>query len=831
MMTNRITVKRNRFPRTKNNRSFILVLGILILCLSFLTPLTISDSDYSNSRSNFSQPYDNRLISSANDNGNDIGSTMIYSREIQGLNFGIMNTFSDTTSHLESIDFAGYHIAGWSLYEVLIAPSRIVALSEHEIVGNTSSPSNLGFRIYEHDTDLYYDSLTQGFYNMGHDGKLLNISILYDSHSYDPSNHNYAYLDIRTDYQDGSTNMVSSVQLDNVGLTSTWANVTESTILNADTTYYAVMNGSTLLDFSSSYPEIRWFYEDAAGTFLTRVHNTDGDKWTDRPFEAMMKYTYIPWNITSDLALEYQNPQAIALQGNSSSLSGSEWLFSSTSNVSTIEFSTNQSVSIEYDLTLRYKQDVTSTATWYAGTSGSDVAWNITSILDYPALSGTQDKNLTLVLPSDWTAIHLINITSPTQYYDHFTQVGSNVECSLLADETWILECTSPNYLQSLLKFDTSDDSAITDKVSVSVTMDINGTIESALSVPVTNGEASLRVFYQTSVEYSENSSVTAGKSYHQWDIATDSSSNGLHTIDLSWTNGTEVGYRTSDVIVFYETNLVADDYVIDDFTEDTFYIGIDFTQVFPVGGIDAAAADVTYSFGVVVNQSLTDQSNGRWDASVSTASMSPGTYTLTVYAEGYALENQSLTVEVTLIHETQALTILWSNTNEISYVESTTLSVAYNRVGGSPVTSANVNVTIGTTTWILDWDSGSGTYKRIFYGNEVDPGFGSHSLTIEAGRVGYEPQSDTTETLDISEESTTIGIQWSGSNSITYVESVTLYVDYQMSNATAIPGATVEVTIDSDIFVMNWNDTSKRYWYQFNGNDLLPGFGVHSLT
>ena len=599
--------------------------------------------------------FDNKLVSSASDSGNNLDSVATYSREMLGLDISIMNSFANTSSHQKSLDFSGYHIAGWSLYEVLVSTSNIAAISEREVVGSNDTPSYLGFRIYEHDDIAhdYYNQLAQGFYNMNHNGKLQNISLLYASPSYDPSNQNYAYFDIRSDYQDGSTNMVSSVQLDNVGLTSTWANVTESVMLDADTQYYAVMNGSTLVAYEGFYPNIRWYYQDTAGSFLTRRHNTDGNTWgSDRPFEALLNYTYTPWNTTSNSALDFQDPQAIALQGNSSSLGGSEWLFSSATNVSEVQFSSNQSISIDYNLTLRYKKDITSTSSWYAGTSGTDIIWNITSIIDFPELSGSQDKNLTLALPTDWTANHLFNETSPTEYYDHFIQEGSGVECYSLADETWILECTSPNYLQSLSKYDSSNNNIITDKVSVSVTMDINATIESPAAIPATNGDASLRVFYQSTVEYAENISVTAGTSHHQWDISTDSSSNGLHSIDLYWMNGTEAGYLTSDVLVYYQTNLDADDYFIDAFTENTFYIGVDFNQIFPATGIDSSEADVTYSVGAVVNQSLTDQSNGRWDATVSTASIAPGTHNLYVYAEGYAIENKSLIIEITLIHE-----------------------------------------------------------------------------------------------------------------------------------------------------------------------------------
>ncbi|MGY5876608.1 MAG: hypothetical protein RTU30_12740, partial [Candidatus Thorarchaeota archaeon] len=811
----------------------VLVLAIIVLAVLAI-PLSTFDSpmpirDVTNPQQG---PSDSISVSSASNSGNDISSLLQYTREIQGLDFALMNSFGDTSSHLETLDFSAYHIAGWALYEVQVSPSRIIAQSEHEVVGTSSSPSSVGFRIYEHDLDLYYDQLAQGFYNMNHDGKLENASILYDSPTYDPSNQNYAYFDIRSDYQDGSTNLVSSVQLDNVGLSATWKTVTESAILDADTTYYAVMNGSTLVEYSSIYPVIRWFYEDTAGSYLTRRHNTDGDSWgSDRPFEAILNYTYIPWNTTSNSALEFQNPLSIALQGNSSALSGSDWLFNSTSNVSQVQFSSNQSISVEYDLTLRYRQTISSKSTWFAGTSGTDVTWNLTSVVDFPELSGSQDKNLTLVLPNDWTANHLFNLTNPTQYYDHFSQEGSSVECTLLADETWVLECTSPNYLQSLATFDTSDDSTITEKVSVSVTMDVNATIESPTSNPATSGVASLRVFYQNSQEYAENYTVTAGKSYHQWDISTHSSSNGLHTIDLSWMNGTEAGYLTSDILVYYETTFVADEYSIDAFTEDTFYIGVDFDQIFPVGGIDAAAADVTYSFGAVVNQSLDDQSNGRWDATVSTASMTPATYDLHIYAEGYALENKSLTIQVTLIHDTETLTILWSNTNDITYIESTELSVAYNRVGSIPITDATVNVTIDTTTWILVWDGPSQTYKVTFDGSDVPPGYGVHSLTIEAWKDGHEAQLDSTQTLTLSEEPTTLVITWSNTNSITYVESTTLIANYTMSDGSPVLSALVNVTIGSDTWMMTWNGVTETYEYVFDGDATLPGFGVHSVA
>jgi len=193
------------------------------------------------------------------------------------------------------LDLGGYHISGWTLFEAELAVQSIVATYEKEVVGSSSSPGSTGLRIYEHDVDLYYDQLAQEFYNQPHDGQLANFSVQYLTPTYSPAQHNYAYLELRSDYTDGSTNLIPEQQLPYIGFTPTWANATENVNLTADTSYWAVVNGSLLVEFSNIYPDIRWFYEDASGTYDTRRHNTDGDTWgSERPFEALLNYTYTP---------------------------------------------------------------------------------------------------------------------------------------------------------------------------------------------------------------------------------------------------------------------------------------------------------------------------------------------------------------------------------------------------------------------------------------------------------------------------------------------------------------------------------------------------------
>ncbi|MFW9960631.1 MAG: hypothetical protein ACFFDV_06420, partial [Candidatus Thorarchaeota archaeon] len=265
--------------------------GILVLSFCLPAQYMPAESDSLESSNPESVGITNQMaMSSVKDNGNDIDSVMQYSRKIQGLDIQILNSFANTSSHLGSLDLSPYHISGWSLYEVLISGTNIAATHEHEVVGTSISPVvGNSFAIYEYDTEnnQYYSQLSQGFYNMPHDGQLQNLSILYDSPTYDPINHHYAYVDLRSNYQDGGTNIVSPLQLSNVGLTATWAHVTQTAVLDESTTYYAVLNGTNLIEYSGVYPNIRWFYQNEAGSFSTKRYATlSGGIWgSDRPFE------------------------------------------------------------------------------------------------------------------------------------------------------------------------------------------------------------------------------------------------------------------------------------------------------------------------------------------------------------------------------------------------------------------------------------------------------------------------------------------------------------------------------------------------------------------
>jgi hypothetical protein len=160
-----------------------------------------------------------------------------------------------------------------------------------------------------------------------------------------------------------------------------------------------------------------------------------------------------------------------------------------------------------------------------------------------------------------------------------------------------------------------------------------------------------------------------------------------------------------------------------------------------------------------------------------------------------------------------------------VTYFDYTILYVEYKMMSNDTVIQdATVNVTIGTKTWKLDWNSTQGAYSLRFNGSDTPPGLGAHSLTFEAYRFGFVNSIVSDITLILSKDPTTLGVSWIGGNDITYVEQTTLSVTYSMSNGSDIVGATVNATIEGIPYVLIWNEPAGAYQYLFTGDQDPPG-------
>ncbi|MHA2353309.1 MAG: hypothetical protein ACXABX_09345, partial [Candidatus Thorarchaeota archaeon] len=548
---------------------------------------------------------------------------------------------------------------------------------------------------------------------------------------------------------------------------------------------------------------------------------------------AMMNYTYYPWNQTSGAPLVYSTPQQINLKGNSSTITSLSYDFSSaTKNITSISFDTNQSAHLTYDVTLSYIKVSTASSSWDVTSSGGLVQWESILTMSYPSVSGQVSRFLNVSAASSWDIEGLYESSAPTTNHTDYSRTGNIVTCSSMTDGTWNLTATSYNHLVSVATYDSADDSVITSLSSILIDIDVNLTLQEEDSDFVETGFANLTIVKDESAIWSpSNKSVSSGAANYLWNIDSTTSDNGAFTLEVSWANGTDAGYMTRVITVFYPTSFTTSTPVIDAYTESTFDVKVYLEDTFTPQGLDGTDAAVEYSFDGGTNTSLFDHNNGTWTASISTAGKAPGSYLVDIFGEGYALQNRSLQVTVSLIHDTETFTILWSNTNDITYIESTELSVAYNRVGGTPINGATVNVTIDSIPYELTWDGGSETYKKTFLGSDTLPGFGIHDLYIQAWKDGHKPQTDDTQILTIQKVPTTLDLEWSHGNNITYVESTTLIANYTMSDGPPVLGAWINVTIGSNTWNLTWNGATETYEYVFDGDADPPSFGIYSAT
>ena len=809
-------------------KRILAILAIMALFLS-IPPITQKTAEMNNNEGYSPHgPQDPLSLSSASGGGNARTAVQFASHQVTGLSLSLENSYSSPNAHSGVLDLSSYLVQGWSLYKAEISANSMTAIAEHETTGITQNT----YISIENATGLITDILYQEFYKQPQDGKLENYTISYYSNYYSEAL-GIAYLGVRSNYSDKATNTTGWITPFTQIFTKTSIvhdTSADNAILDSDKSYYVVIDGSAMQGFSTWFNTIHWAATSSFEGLETGYH-LRGVGWDiyDLAFrrEADLQYMYTPWNKTSNSVLTYTDPAVVALQGNSSSLYGSTWTFTDPDNITQINFNSNQSLSLDYDLTLWYKRTASTIVDWSIPSSGAIVDWSVETTLEFPSV--TQANYLNLSIPSSWSPEGLFNSTHTTSNHTAYSSTGTAITCAQLYNETWTLKLTSENLMKTLKTYRTNDDIEVTTRSMMNSNIDINSTIQQPDANPVTTGSVNLVIWYSGGEFWTPSDKpVTSGKAYYIWDISSPKSTNGEYRIEAHWSNGSEAGYLSKTLVLYYPSSLTAASYDINAYTESSFDISCNFTDLFTPQGINSSLASLVYSLDGAANQSMTYLNNGIWNATISTAGKTYGLYSVMVYATGYAIENSSLLIHAYLIHDTESLTVQWSNSNDITYVESTELSVAYRRVGGTPISGATVNVTIGAKTWTLAWDGPSETYKMTFNGSDVPPGYGVHSLTIEAWKAGYKPQSDSSQMLTLQEEPTTLVLQWSNGNNITYVESTTLSANYTMSDGSPVLGALVNVTIGTDTWIMTWNGASETYDYTFVGNADPPGFGLH---
>ncbi|MCF2136232.1 MAG: hypothetical protein K9W43_03245 [Candidatus Thorarchaeota archaeon] len=801
----------------------IAMLFVMILTLLFpVTPIT-KDSPVITSTNGTLGPtiQENLFIADAGGQGQQSGATVYFTQDIPSQTLSVLNTYATPATHNGNLDLTPYLIPGWTLYKVEMNIDNITATAERQTLNVVP---NDHIKI-ENNSGYTTDALYQAFYYRTHDGKLLNYTLGYMAPYYDTSL-GKAWLVVRSDYSNPSTNISSWISPFTQIITETTVShdvSSDNTILNASSYYYVVIDGTAMTGTKVSsdwyFNKIYWDSQTILGV-ETGYHGRD-DAWRQYSGiareEAELNYTYVPWNKTESRPIVYSQPTEVSLSANSTSVVGDKWLFTSVSNITQISFSSNQSVNIYHNLTLWYKQDVLSSSTWSSASSGGNVDWNITSLVLYPQIA--QQRYLNLTKQVDWTTTGFYNGTDPTNH-STYTTMADSITVSTMTNGTWTLTCTAPNYVTEII---TRDSVSITDNLL------ITNTIQDTGANNATTGSTNLTIWQDSArVAHPANETVVNGATTYTWDIDSDTTNNGTYRIEVYWANGTEAGYLTREFIVYYPTTLTSQDASISTFTDSSFDISVYFNETFTPKALDGSYAGVStvYSFDGSAWTSMTDQGNGTWTATISTAGFTAGTYQVRVNGSGYAIENQSITIDVTLTYDTLPLVVAWSNTDNISYTSHTNLTVQYNFVNGTHISEALVTVTDYTHTWTLQYDSSGGYYWLQFNGTDA-PGLGTHTLNISASKTGYESQYDSSQSLSIYKEPTSITVTWTPANvTIPYTDSLNLQVDYTYGTGDVPSGsALVNVTIDGVTYPLTY--IGSVWNVSLAGSDLK--LGIHT--
>ncbi len=806
----------------------------VIIALVLIIPLTAREADTTNRYHQQSPDEPSRsslALADVGGTGEDAASTLFMSRTFSDLQLSILNSYNAPDHHNGTLNLTQYHIPRWTLYNVTMNIENLTAAPEREAVG--VQEETYMFRLYEETGLTNVTQLAQGFYNQPHNGSLLNYSIYHSTPTYDPVTYGYAYFTIRSNYSLSSSNLTTMVPLVDVGGTKTWKTLTASPNLTANMAYYAMIDGNSFQKDEGIFPEVRWYSENSAGTFATYRYTREGDAWLSQSYEGLLNYTYIPWNLTSNSALLFFNPQDVSLRANSTHLSSSSvWsLSSSDKNITLINFDSNQSVYVHHNLTLWYKRSATAQTDWNISTPGGNVVWNQTLTASYPLITGIDDRYVNFTRMTDWNPTGLYNGTSSTNH-DNYTVIGAAVRCANMTNGTWTLQLSAPNYVQFIDTYDSSDNSVINRAANILVDMDVNSTISDGVILAST-GFTNLTVYHEgASVNTSLDESVVAGKTHHLWNISSHSD-NGTFTIEVYWANGTEAGYLAKEIVVFYPTTIEAADYSIDAYTDASFSISVYYNDTFTPQPLTGASAVVEYSFDGGANTSMTDHVNGTWTANVPTTAKAPGTYSVAIYAEGFAIENQTAVIWATLIHDTLPLTCVWSAPyqDNITYVEQTNLTVRYQFFNTTSVPGAKVNVTIaGTGTWQLHYDPVSKIYWMQFNGSDFTTGFGLFPLNVSAWKTGHEAQFNDTLSLTVRLAPTTMTLDWS-STTIDYLGQIDLTVNYTCDETgSPVPAAPSNMNISINGGTPVAMTASGSYWIA-NLTGVSLDLGPHSVV
>ena len=500
--------------------------------------------------------------------------------------------------------------------------------------------------------------------------------------------------------------------------------------------YYYVMD-STDGDDESSMNRVGWA----------------GGGWTTTTGDLYFSYEYIQLNDTDSSQLkEYiTNPEEVGLTYNGTSIttfSGNNLLLDG----DIAEFTSNTSVTFDLQYIINYDSNlngINNLLTYLNVNNGSLPIWN-NSFVNNEISAGSysiSQRNLTIYdISSDWnnTAIY----RNESDYLGSYSYSNGSDKLILHLDQltnpySWILQFTSPNYLNSLDIQQNGNSIFAPYQVNSSDTLSV---IANLSTTAYTGKNASLMIYdFNSKLNYTEIDVDVTNKviTFSDWIISNNLSLsifvNGSYQLIIRWLSddGTQVGYIGIDLEIITQTTLLSPGTIPKTIIHENISIEFNFLSDQNISTIDDADLSYTTSWGE--SDSLIQSGLGsNYTVDINTSLATEGIGSVTVSALLFGHVNRSVSLNVLLSRNTSLLananftTIFYKDVIEIiiNYENDTSQHIP---TGGIQVNGTAVNVTEQASQYVF-----------LINSSVVDPTLTSFSYVITTNKLYFENRSDT---------------------------------------------------------------------------------------
>jgi len=402
------------------------------------------------------------------------------------------------------------------------------------------------------------------------------------------------------------------------------------------------------------------------------------------------------------------------------------------------------------------KTDLRADSSFIVLGNGLDVFWNVTKSggLNYFD-SRFNNYTINFTISSRWTNVEVWNGGTnktddiKTKYLNNYKDIQV---FNAGNGDYWFLNATSSNLLMNIKKY---SDITPVDTFNYTDLVHFNGTFSSSIS----DGSINLSVYnplvLNDQLNYTfSNSSFGSGTDVYfgDWDISDSVYKYGKYRIITQWNNGTDAGFFRDNVTILAETSLLIDQPSPNTFFNSSSIFNITITYDDIGQGLDISDGDIYYKINAgtysSVNASVKYIDSGKYNITFdcSNPEFNYGSNTITIRANNTYYHNQTKTLEITILGETE----LDGSILKASFDSTETFNVSlfYNdTVKDSGIFGAIRDVYVNSTPYtpISNHDYGDGNYNiTINCDDDIfqSQGYGYFNLSINVEKTYYYNQS-----------------------------------------------------------------------------------------